>query len=290
MAFGNGTHQKEAQAGAANLPQGPAGYPIKTFKDSFQLRARNADAAILYPQDQPLLLFYRELDGYINVVARILHRIIQNVRHRSAQIFGIAADFRVTAVQRRLVTQLTGLQVMAGTGALHTLFNQLGKIQADVLPFASRLACFQDFINRAHQTISVFEHEPVEVTALDFVNMGLTLEGLKMKANGGNGRLQFMSDGVDETVVLLIAPDLSDQKTGVEDEARGDCAEEDDPEKDANTFAPIEDDPAKADRDRDRSQDDSEGEKEYDFAAPANPHAEILTRETTAQTNGHNPG
>ena len=44
------------------------------------------------------------------------------------------------------------------------------------------------------------------------------------------GRLQLVGDGVDERVVLFVAPDLADEKDGVQHHARDDEQEEDDAE------------------------------------------------------------
>jgi len=252
VAFSDGAHQEKAKAGAANLPEGAAGHTIKTLEDGFQLGARNADTAVLHPQNQPLLLFYRELDGYINVVARILHRIVENVRHRSAQIFGITTDLRTTAVQRRLITKRAGLEMMAGAGALHAFFNQLGKIQVDVLPLPAGHPCLQYLLDSAHQAVGVFEHEPVEVAALRVIDVGLAaLKGLQVKADGGDGRFQFVSNGIDKAIVLFVAANFTNEKTGVEYQTGSDGTKKDDPEKNFDIMLPVQDDPAETDSDRD---------------------------------------
>ena len=63
-----------------------------------------------------------------------------------------------------------------------------------------------------------------------------------------------MGDGVDETVVLLVAPNLTHQKNRVEDDAGDDGTEEDDTEEDLHALAPVEDDPAASDSHRQRGQ------------------------------------
>ena len=61
-----------------------------------------------------------------------------------------------------------------------------------------------------------------------------------------------MSDGVDETVVLLVAANFADQKTGIKNKAGGDCAKKDDAEKNFKIMLPIQNDPAETDGNRNR--------------------------------------
>src|SRR5579859_6246998 len=142
--------------------------------------------------------------------------------------------------------------MMAGAGALHAIFNQLRKIHANAQAFTSGLACFQNFLNCAHQAVRVFQHEPVEVAALGVIDMGLAaFESLQVKANGRDRSFQFMSNCINEAVMLLIAANFADQKAGIENQASGYRPEEDDPEKNFNVMLPVQDDPAETNRDRD---------------------------------------
>ena len=71
-----------------------------------------------------------------------------------------------------------------------------------------------------------------------------------------------MGDGVDEAVVLLVAANFAHQKDRIEDEAGDDGAEKDDAEENLDAFAPVEDDPAAADRNGHRGQANAKREKE----------------------------
>jgi hypothetical protein len=169
--------------------------------------------------------------------------------------------------------------MMAGAGALHTVFDELSEIDANGLAFAAGLPCFQDFLYRSHQAVSIFEHEPVEVAPLCVIDMGLAaLEGLQVQADGCNGSFQFMSDGVNKAIVLFIAANFANQKTGIENQTGRNRTKKDDPEKDFDIVLPIQNDPAETDGNRNCGQHYPESEKESDFAAPANPHAQILAR------------
>jgi hypothetical protein len=54
--------------------------------------------------------------------------------------------------------------------------------------------------------------------------------------------------------VLLIATYFAHQKDRIQDEPSYDRSKEDDAQENANAFAPVEDDPSKANCDRDRGQ------------------------------------
>ena len=77
-----------------------------------------------------------------------------------------------------------------------------------------------------------------------FLGDGVALEGLEVEADGCDGGLEFVGDGVDETIVLLVPPNLTQQENSVEDQPGGDSAEEDETQEDFDSFAPVENDPA----------------------------------------------
>ena len=79
-----------------------------------------------------------------------------------------------------------------------------------------------------------------------------------------------MRDGVDERVVLLVAPDLADEECGVEDEAGDDGGEDDDAQDQQARVADVEHDPADVQRHGQRHQADAEGDEERD-GAPRGP-------------------
>jgi hypothetical protein len=72
---------------------------------------------------------------------------------------------------------------------------------------------------------------------------GVALEGLEIEADGGDGGLELVGDGVEEGVLALVAADLADQEDGVEDYAGGEQAEEDEAKDYQGEAALIEDDP-----------------------------------------------
>ena len=88
-----------------------------------------------------------------------------------------------------------------------------------------------------------------------------------------------MSDGVDEAVMLFVAANFTDQKTGIHDHPGDQQGEENYAEKKQNPFAPVEDDPADIQSDRQQYQANAQNDEEGDCpAAAADTHGRILPR------------
>ena len=134
----------------------------------------------------------------------------------------------------------------------------------------------QDLLDGVEQAVAVGEHHVVELAAALLAHVA-RLEGFEVEADGGDGRLQLVGDGVDEGVVLFVAANLADEEGGVEDEAGDDDAEEDDAEDEQN--------PADVQRQRGRHQADAEHQKEGDrfFAATADAHDAAILEEKTGK-------
>src|SRR5579872_593945 len=146
--------------------------------------------------------------------------------------------------------------MMACAGHFHALAHQPAKIKQHTLwrcLFVDGLSRLEYLLHRFQQTIRIVEHEPVKLFALGFLHFA-ALQGLEIKANRSNRRLQFVSDRIDEAIVLLIALDFADEKNCIENQSGGNGPEKDDAEKDFNAFAPVEDNPTKADGRRDGSE------------------------------------
>jgi hypothetical protein len=63
-----------------------------------------------------------------------------------------------------------------------------------------------------------------------------------------------MGDGIDKCIVLLVAPDLTNQESGIEDQAKDDEEKEDDPKNKQRHLAPVEDDPTDIERNCQRNE------------------------------------
>src|SRR5206468_1199607 len=93
------------------------------------------------------------------------------------------------------------------------------RCEVNVLPAIARTALAnlsraQYLFHRAHETISIVQHQTVKIAPL-IVGERAAFKGLQVKPNGGNRRLQFMCNGVEEAILLLTAADFADKKDGV---------------------------------------------------------------------------
>src|ERR1035438_4020937 len=100
---------------------------------------------------------------------------------------------------------------------------------------------------------------------------------MEIKTEGSQWRLQLMRDRVDKAVVLLIAPNLAHQEASIQNQSRGDGAEEDHAQKYLDAFPPVENDPSRTNRHRDRRQAHAQGEKDDHFGAASRTHSPILS-------------
>ena len=82
-----------------------------------------------------------------------------------------------------------------------------------------------------------------------------------------------MRDRVDESVVLFVAPDLADQKRGVEHHANDDRQSQQRAEEQQDAGVPAQQHPADVQQNDDRDQPDAERDEECDGpAASGNNH------------------
>src|ERR1700693_2664366 len=126
------------------------------------------------------------------------------------------------------------------------------------------------------QALGIEQHQLVELPPLRFSYLE-SLQSLKVEPDGRDRRLQFMGDRIDETVMLLVAANFADEKNRIEDEAGDDGAKKNDAKKNFDTLAPVEDDPAAANRQRHRRQANAQREEEINRLLPADdPHREIV--------------
>ena len=87
----------------------------------------------------------------------------------------------------------------------------------------------QHLVDGVQQPVAVLQHDAVELAPLVVVELA-GLQRLQVQPDRGDRRLELVGDGVDEGVVLFVAPDLAHQEDGVEDEPGDDQQEEDDAE------------------------------------------------------------
>src|ERR1700681_963718 len=69
-----------------------------------------------------------------------------------------------------------------------------------------RFARLQNLFDGVEEAVGIKQHQLVEVAPL-FLAYFASLQGLQIKPDGGNRSFQFMRDGIDKAVMLLVAAD-----------------------------------------------------------------------------------
>ena len=161
--------------------------------------------------------------------------------------------------------------MMARPSRIHAVAHQLPEIDFDLV--APRLLVAgssgaEHLLDGFGETVGIAQHQPIELLLLRFRQLA-ALQGFQMQPDRCHRRLQFVSDGVDEAVVLLAAPQLAHQKNRIHHHAGNDQREKDDAEKQQHAFAPVEDDPADVQGDSQRHQANAQAEEEHDGSAAA---------------------
>src|SRR6202521_3947225 len=155
---------------------------------------------------------------------------------------------------------------------LHTFAHQRVEFNRQALRRAfllRRLTRLQHLFDGVQQALGIEQHQLVELPPLRFSDFE-SLQSLKVEPDGRDRRLQFMGDRVDETVVLFVAANFTDEKNRIEDEAGDNSAKKNDAKKNFDALAPVEDDTAAADRERDGRQANAQREEEINRLLPAN--------------------
>ncbi len=88
------------------------------------------------------------------------------------------------------------------------------------------------------------------------------LQRLQVQANGRDGGLEFVRDGVEERVLLVVAMQFAHEEHGVDDDAGDDQREREHAEHQRQQAPPVDVDPADVQGDRRRDEDDAEGHED----------------------------
>ena len=130
----------------------------------------------------------------------------------------------------------------------------------------AQFASLEDHLYGGEEAVGVGEHDLVEVLALGFRDVA-ALERFEVEADGGDGSLELVGDGVEERVLALVAADLADQEDGVEDDSGDEQAEQDNADDEQGEAAFVEDDPGDVEGDEAADEEGSEGDREGDSSA-----------------------
>ena len=123
-------------------------------------------------------------------------------------------------------------------------FIEIDAGEVELVAAEAEAAGAQDLLDGGEQTVAIVQHDAVELVALGVVD-GAGLEGLEVEADGGDGSLQLMGDGVDEGVVLFVAADFPHQKDGVEHDAADDHEHEQHAQDQQESGAPVRAEPSR---------------------------------------------
>ena len=98
--------------------------------------------------------------------------------------------------------------------------------------------------------IAVFVHDLIKLLTFSLIDRA-GHECLQVQPNGGNGGFQLMRHGVNERIMLLIAPDFPHQKDGVQHDTADDDSQQQNSKEEQNALAPTQQDPADVEEKRD---------------------------------------
>ena len=148
---------------------------------------------------------------------------------------------------------------------------ELAQIDANLLDrHAPFLPGAEDLFDQVHQPVAVLQHHVIELATLRFVYSGpARLQCFEVKPNRRDRRLQLVRDGVHERVVLLVPPNLADEKGRVQDEAGDDGGKHEAADEQRDQLSEREHHPADVERNGQRHQADAEGDEEGDDALAA---------------------
>ena len=93
VALGGLRDDEQAEAGAFDALRQRPRRAIEAAEDALRLVRRNADALVAHADDGEVLFAFADLDFDAHVLARVLHRVVQQVEDRAAKMIGIAHHF-----------------------------------------------------------------------------------------------------------------------------------------------------------------------------------------------------
>ena len=258
---------EEAESSSFDTVGDTARNTVEALEDLLQFATGDADPMIDDPDRNLLPLEGREFNLHLDLVEGVLDGIVDQIGDGRAQLLRVSANkgrnFRAQMVNEG---ERLGRKVHPLAGQLRAVPDEQCEVDWGLAPRSStmpRLTGSQDLLDGMQEPVVFVEHDAIELLALLLAQLML-LEGFEVEADRGNRGLQFVCDGVDEAVVLLIASDLPDKVDGVEDQSRNDEEEECDSQHQHGNLPPVEDDPADVEGDGEDNQTDPEDGEEID--------------------------
>ena len=109
------------------------------------------------------------------------------------------------------------------------------------------------------QPAGVGEHDAIEVLPLSLGQVA-PLQCLQVQADGGDGGLQLVRDGVQEGILPLVSAHLADKEDGVQHDPGDQQSEQDQAENKQHDAAFVQHDPR--DVERDQAADDQHAQRD----------------------------
>jgi hypothetical protein len=149
-------------------------------------------------------------------------------------------------------------------GEVHTSLRNAAELRL-------RAAGSEHLFDGVEQPFAVVEHDLVELLPPRFFQLAC-LQRLQVEADGGDRSLELVGHGVDEGIVLLVAPDLTHQEDRIQHHPRNNDQKKHETQDGENAALPVDHEPADVQRDGDRNQADTEDGEEDDGSAAAADH------------------
>ena len=265
------SHEKEAKAGAFNAKHGLAGDAIEAAEDAFVLIGRKPETGIRNTERGPGVMGDREGAADMYALGRVFNGIIEDVEHRSAEIFDDAHDpktdisgdaFEDNGVRREMVS------LQCDGDAFRNKGFELDENTILLAMTLAKLSGFEDLLDGGEEPIGIGEHIGVELLALSFVD-GSALESFEIKADAGDRSFELVGDCVEERVLTFVTADFADEKDSVEHDPSDQKGEEDDAQHCERDGAFVEHNPTDIERNRKADEEDAKGDEESDRSSAA---------------------
>jgi hypothetical protein len=265
MLAGDGADEEQAEACAFDLGEGTAGDAVEALEDAFVLVWREAYARVCDAEGDPGGAVNGKRAADVDPFRGVFDGVVEDVENGGAEIFRKADD--VGADIAWFEDDALGREVVAAECDCDAVGYERDEVDGGAVLLAvtlAELAGLEDQLDGGEETVGVGQHDLVEVLPLGLFD-GAALEGFEVEADGGDGGLELVGDGVEEGVLTLVAADLADEEDGVEHDAGDESREEDDAKNEKGDGAlAADDDPADVERDGETDEENAEGDKEGD--------------------------
>src|SRR5208283_2296108 len=235
---------EEAEAGAADARGVASGDAVEALEDAFELVGGDADTAVGDGEGDVAVVDDGERAEDADGFRGVLDGVVEEVEDCGAEVLGDGADVQADFAGDGGELDGHGGEVVAQQGDVDAVGDQRGELEQDAVLGAAgaEFAGLENLLDGGEETVGVCQHDLVELLALGFGDF-VALQGLEVEAEGCDGGLELVGDGVEEGVLALVAADLADQEDGVEDDSGDEQGEDNEAENDGGDSSLVENDP-----------------------------------------------